>query len=183
MVGRRLAHSQAADPRQVTRGSDMPTPATDTTPYWIDSTSMPVFKKLSRDERVDVVIVGGGITGLTAAYLLTVAGRSVAVLERARCAQIDTGHTTAHLTMVTDTRLSELVKSFGREHAQAAWDAGLAAISQIDAIVRGEGIDCDFTWVPGYLHAPRDPSKQKETVDFEGEAELATGLGFDARFV
>ena len=157
--------------------------AMDTTPYWIDSTSMPAFRKLSRDDRVDVVIVGGGITGLTAAYLLTAAGQSVAVLERARCAQIDTGHTTAHLTMVTDTRLSELVKSFGRAHAQAAWDAGLAAISQIDTIVRREGIECDFAWIPGYLHAPRDPSKQNGTVDFEAEARLAADLGFDAAFV
>src|SRR6266550_543964 len=110
----------------------MPASAVDTTSYWIDSASMPTFRKLSRDEHVDVAIVGGGITGLTAAYLLTAAGRSVAVLERGRCAQIDTGHTTAHLTMVTDTRLSELVKSFGLEHARAAWDAGLAAIALID---------------------------------------------------
>jgi glycine/D-amino acid oxidase-like deaminating enzyme/nitrite reductase/ring-hydroxylating ferredoxin subunit len=155
----------------------------DTTPYWIESAAAPVFKKISRDEHVDVVIVGGGITGLTAAYLLTQAGRSVALLERARCAQVDTGHTTAHLTMVTDTRLAELVKSFGRDHAQAAWDAGLAAINQIDAIVRAEGIDCDFDWVPGYLHAPRDPSKDNGTIDFEKEASLAAGLGFDAVFV
>jgi len=161
----------------------MPASAQDTTPYWIGSTSMPVFKKLSRDERVDVVIVGGGITGLTAAYLLTRAGRSVAVLERGRCAEIDTGHTTAHLTMVTDSRPSQLVKAFGRDHAQAVWDAGLAAIGQIEAIAHGEGIDCDFASVPGYLHAPRDPSKQKDKVDFREEARLAADLGFDAAFV
>jgi glycine/D-amino acid oxidase-like deaminating enzyme/nitrite reductase/ring-hydroxylating ferredoxin subunit len=151
--------------------------------YWIDSASMPRFAKLSRDQRVDVAIVGGGITGLTAAYLLTAAGRSVALLERDRCARFDTGHTTAHLTMVTDTRLSELVKSFGREHAQASWDAGLAAVAQIDAIVRREEIDCGFTWVPAYLHAPRGESRQKDAVDFEAEAQLASELGFDATFV
>ena len=161
----------------------MPASAQDTTPYWIGSTAMPVFKKLSRDERVDVVIVGGGITGLTAAYLLTRAGRSVAVLERGRCAEIDTGHTTAHLTMVTDSRPSQLMKAFGRDHAQAIWDAGLAAIGQIEAIAHGEGIDCDFASVPGYLHAPRDPSKQKDKVDFREEARLAADLGFDAAFV
>jgi hypothetical protein len=38
------------------------------------------------------------------------------------------GHTSAHLTMVTDARLTELVKRFGRNHAQAVWDAGLAAM-------------------------------------------------------
>ena len=54
----------------------------DTTPYWIDSTSLPTFPRLEHDTRVDVVVVGGGITGLTAAYLLTAAGRSVVVLER-----------------------------------------------------------------------------------------------------
>src|SRR2546421_1196900 len=105
---------------------------TATQPYWIESAPMPRFPKLDRDEDVDVVIVGGGITGLTAAYLLTLDGRRVAVLERERCAMIDTGHTTAHLTMVTDEPLSALVKGFGRDHAQAAWDAGLAAIGQID---------------------------------------------------
>ena len=65
-----------------------------TQPYWIDSASLPRFPKLDRDDEVDVVVVGGGITGLTAAYLLTLDGRRVAVLERERCAQIDTGHTT-----------------------------------------------------------------------------------------
>ena len=158
-------------------------PVTATIPFWIDSTSFPRFARLSADERVDVVIVGAGITGLTAAYLLTAAGKSVAVLERARCAEIDTGHTTAHLTMVTDTRLSELVKAFGRDHAQAAWDAGLAALSQIDWNIRELSIDCDFDWVPGYLHAPRDASRQKEDVDFREEAALASELGFDAEFV
>ena len=157
--------------------------ATTTIPFWTDSTSFPRFAKLSADERVDVVVIGAGITGLTAAALLTTAGKSVAVLERGRCAEIDTGHTTAHLTMVTDVRLSELEKTFGREHAQAVWDAGLAAIWQIDSIVREQQIDCSFDWVPGYLHAPRDRARQKEEVDFEQEAALATDLGFDAEFV
>src|SRR5256884_1220798 len=116
----------------------------DTLPFWIDSTPLPRYPKLERDESVDVLVIGAGITGLTAAYLLTQAGRSVAVLERERCAQIDTGHTSAHLTMVTDQRITDLVKHFGRDHAQAVWDAGLAAIAQIDTIVQDEAIACDF---------------------------------------
>ena len=55
---------------------------TDTVPYWIESTPLPRFPKLERNEAVDVVVVGGGITGLTAAYLLTLEGRRVALLER-----------------------------------------------------------------------------------------------------
>jgi glycine/D-amino acid oxidase-like deaminating enzyme/nitrite reductase/ring-hydroxylating ferredoxin subunit len=153
-----------------------------TTPYWSDSASLSVFPKIQRDERVDVVIVGGGITGLTAAYLLTKAGKTVALLERDRCAQIDTGHTSAHLTMVTDERLVDLVKRFGRDHAQAVWDAGLAAIAQIDSIVRDQQIDCAFEWVEGYLHAPRGSAGERETARFEEEAALASDLGFDAAF-
>ena len=107
----------------------------ETLPYWIDSASFPTFAKIDRDVDVDVVVVGGGITGLTTAYMLTSAGKSVALIERGRCAEIDTGHTTAHLTMVTDTRLNELVGRFGRSHAQAVWDAGRAAIDQIERIV------------------------------------------------
>jgi glycine/D-amino acid oxidase-like deaminating enzyme/nitrite reductase/ring-hydroxylating ferredoxin subunit len=154
----------------------------ETISYWLNSASMPAFPKLDRDETVDVVVVGGGITGLTAAYLLTLSGRSVAVLERARCATIDTGHTTAHLTMVTDRWLTDLVKNFGRDHAQAVWDAGLAAIAQVDTIIRDERLSCDFEWVPGYLH--QAPGAQRDdTPALQAEASLAESLGFDATFV
>ena len=61
-----------------------------TLPYWIDSEALPHFGKLSKSEHADVVVVGGGITGLTAAYLLLSAGRSVVVLERRRMAESDT---------------------------------------------------------------------------------------------
>src|SRR5438874_5869687 len=155
----------------------------DTTPYWSDSASLSTFPKVQRDQAVDVVVVGGGITGLTAAYLLTKAGKSVALLERERCAHVDTGHTSAHLTMVTDERLVDLVERFGRDHAQAVWDAGLASISQIDSIIREHQIDCAFEWVEGYLHAPLRGAGRGETDGFEGEASLASDLGFDATFI
>src|SRR5438045_3799209 len=102
--------------------------------YWTDSASLPSFSKLEDETQADVVVVGGGMTGLTSAYLLARAGHAVVLLERGRCAAIDTAHTSAHLTMVTDARLSDLVKRLGRTHAQAVWDAGRAAIAQIDEI-------------------------------------------------
>ena len=154
-----------------------------TLPYWADSASSPVFETIDRDSDVDVVVIGGGITGLTTAYLLLSAGKSVALLERGRCASIDTGHTTAHMTMVTDTRLSELVSRFGRSHAQAVWDAGLAAIDQIDAIATEHDIDCMFEWVDGYLHAPDGETDAQRSDEFRNEASLARELGFDAAFV
>src|SRR6266850_4848653 len=92
-------------------------------PYWSLSTQLPQFPSLSSDLEVDVVVIGGGLTGITAAYLFKKSGVKVALLERDRCAAADTGHTTAHLTYVTDERLSHLVKVFGRDGAQAFWEA------------------------------------------------------------
>src|SRR5688572_30129852 len=148
----------------------MATATSDTTPYWSTSTTFPQFAKLGDAAETDVVVVGGGITGLTAAYLLAKGGKRVIVLERGRCATIDTGHTSAHLTMVTDSRLSDLAKRFGRTHAQAVWDAGLAAIATIDDIVREHGIEADFAWVDGYLHAPFGEHATDVSEDLKADA-------------
>ena len=90
------------------------------TSYWIDSVPIKTFPALNRDVAVDALVIGAGITGVTTAYLLKKAGLSVALTERTRIAMIDTGHTTAHLTYVTDVRLQKLVENFGTDHAQAA---------------------------------------------------------------
>jgi glycine/D-amino acid oxidase-like deaminating enzyme len=152
-----------------------------TPPNWIDAAPLTHFPPLTRTERADVVVVGGGITGLTAAYLLAAAGCSVVVLERRRVADSDSGLSSAHLTMVTDLPLTDLVKQFGRDRARAVWNGGLAAIGQISEIVRAEQIDCDFARVPGYLHAAVDRALD-ETDWLRDEAQLAAQLGFDASF-
>jgi glycine/D-amino acid oxidase-like deaminating enzyme/nitrite reductase/ring-hydroxylating ferredoxin subunit len=152
--------------------------------YWMAQADLPKFPELGKDLRVDVCIVGGGMTGVTAAYLLRKAGRSVALLERGRFGGLNTGHTTAHLTQVTDQRLHEMVSRFGRDHAQAAWDAGRAAIELIHDTIHAEKIDCDFAWVPGYLHAPQGQGQDAKIVSgLKEDAQLANELGFDAQFL
>lgn len=154
-----------------------------TTPYWFDTAKAKQFPAIERPVTVDVLVAGAGITGITTAYLLKKAGMSVALAERSRIARVDTGHTTAHLTHVTDSRLNELVENFGRDHAQAAWDAGASAIDQIEETVASEKIDCEFTRVPGYLHAPINSGTKDERPKFREDAQLANEFGFDASYL
>src|SRR4051812_8284390 len=86
-------------------------------------TALPHFPALAQDIEVDVVIVGAGLTGITAAYLLRQSGVRVALIERGRVASGDTSRTTAHLTYVTDQRLSDLANRLGRGAARAFWEA------------------------------------------------------------
>ncbi|HMF81281.1 MAG TPA: FAD-dependent oxidoreductase [Candidatus Acidoferrum sp.] len=152
-------------------------------PFWIDSAPIQKFPKLQRNINVDVVVVGAGVTGITTAHLLKTAGLRVALIERERVASIDTGHTTAHLTYVTDVELQKLARNFGKDHAQAAWDAGAAAVDEIERIVREQEIECEFRRVPGYLHVRIGGSSKKEVSSLKKEADLASKLGFDAAYV
>jgi glycine/D-amino acid oxidase-like deaminating enzyme/nitrite reductase/ring-hydroxylating ferredoxin subunit len=149
-----------------------------TSPYWSDNTPAPRFAALKEDIAVDVLVIGAGITGVTAAYLLKRAGYNVALVEKDRCLSGDTADTTAHLTCVTDALLSDLVKTFGKDHAQAVWDSQLAAIDMIDRIVWREQIKCQFDWVPAYLYQDHD----QHSLDLRKEADLAAELGFDAEY-
>ena len=151
--------------------------------YWQLSEKLPEFPSISSDLEVDVVIIGAGLTGITAAWLLKREGAKVALLDRQRCAAADTGHTTAHLTYVTDERLRTLVKNFGKDGAKAFWEAGAAAIDQIYEIMKCTGAEAEFKWVPGFLHGRLDNSDKKDRESLEEDAQLARELGFDAEFV
>lgn len=144
---------------------------------------MPRFTSVSKNLHVDVVVIGAGLTGITTAYLLKKSGVKVALLERGRGAAADTGHTTAHLTYVTDTRLHRLVKTFGENAAKAFWEAGIAAIDTIAELVRAERMDCDFQWTPGFLHSSLENANAKDRASLQADARYAQQFGFKATFL
>ena len=73
---------------------------------WLGPHHAPRYRPVTRDVVVDVVVVGGGITGVTAAYLLKKAGRRVALVERGRAGWGATGRSTSLITGVTELPLT-----------------------------------------------------------------------------
>ncbi|HEY9723012.1 MAG TPA: FAD-binding oxidoreductase, partial [Oscillatoriaceae cyanobacterium] len=145
---------------------------------WQASAEARPYAPLSADARVDVAIIGGGLTGLTTAYALARAGKRVAVLEQGRLGSGTTGHTTAMITQIFDTSLSQLCRDYDDETARGVWQAGRLAIGFIEDVVRREALDCDWRRVPAYYFAA--DADAAERVD--AEAHLARRLGFVADF-
>ena len=97
-------------------------------PYWKDFIQLPTFPALQEDLKVDVVIIGGGITGITAAYLLVKAGLKVALLEANRLVNGTTGHTTAKITAQHDLIYDELISHMGQTKARLYYEANSEAL-------------------------------------------------------
>jgi glycine/D-amino acid oxidase-like deaminating enzyme len=108
----------------------------------------------------------------------------VALLERDRIASGDSGHTTAHLTAVTDVRPHDLIKLLGQENASALWAANSAALQQIQAIVEELRISAGFEHVPAFLHLPFDfdGDVDAERQALQDDTEWARRWGLDATF-
>lgn len=120
---------------------------------WRDGIAPAGYPRLERNLDVDVAVVGGGITGLTAALLLKRAGKTVAVLEARRLGDGTTSRTSAHLTVALDEQLSTLAARFGDDGARRAVQSSRAAIDTIESLAQGLGIDCDFRRVPAFRWA------------------------------
>jgi glycine/D-amino acid oxidase-like deaminating enzyme/nitrite reductase/ring-hydroxylating ferredoxin subunit len=130
---------------------------------------------LTADATCDVVVIGSGIAGLSAAYELSRFGRSVIVIDRGRIANGMTARTTAHLATELDDFYSELIRVRGEDEARLYHDSQVAAVNRIEAICRDEGIDADFARVDGYLFPARDEDK----VDLEEEYQACLKIGIE----
>lgn len=133
--------------------------------YWIESVLPIRFSPLGENVRTEVVVVGGGIAGLSVAYALVKAGKRVIVLEDGFIGSGETGRTTAHLSNALDDRYSEIERLLGSERCRLAAESHTAAIDFIERAVEQEGIDCDFKRVDGYLFL--HPSDNPKTIDEE----------------
>jgi glycine/D-amino acid oxidase-like deaminating enzyme/nitrite reductase/ring-hydroxylating ferredoxin subunit len=142
--------------------------------YWQTSQDAPATGSLTESIETDACIIGGGIAGLTTAYLLTRAGKKVVVIDDGTIGGGETARTTAHLTYALDDRIYRIAKWHGDDKARLALESHSRAIDQIEAIVSAEKIDCDFSRLDGYLFEAEESDD-----DLDEELELAHSLGFD----
>jgi glycine/D-amino acid oxidase-like deaminating enzyme/nitrite reductase/ring-hydroxylating ferredoxin subunit len=92
----------------------------------------------------DVLVLGGGITGLTTALLLARRGRAVAVVEAERVGSGATGNNTAKVTALQSIMLSQIARVRGPKVAAAYARGSAQAVEQVAALAAEEGIDCEL---------------------------------------
>ncbi|HEY0061446.1 MAG TPA: FAD-dependent oxidoreductase [Telluria sp.] len=149
---------------------------TGTTSVWFATATVPEYPPLPGDDRADVCVIGAGIAGLTTAYMLLRAGKSVIVIDAAGVGAGETGRTTAHF-FPPDERYFEIERGFGSAKAALVADTYRQATDCVEAIIRRERIACEFERLDGFLFSPEH--RWDETL--EREYAVTTRLGLDVR--
>jgi glycine/D-amino acid oxidase-like deaminating enzyme/nitrite reductase/ring-hydroxylating ferredoxin subunit len=134
-------------------------------------------RRLAEKESADVCVVGGGISGLTTAYFLSISGSDVVVLEDGALGSGETGRTTAHFTNALDDRYHTIAKKHGKAAARKAAQSHTKAIETVASIVEEEKIRCHMERVDGYLFL--HPSDKPKSLDDELDTCRAIGLDVD----
>lgn len=147
--------------------------------YWLDSTPGTNYPILKEDFDTDILIVGGGLAGLSCAYLLQKEGFKITVLEADRICQGASGHTTAKITSQHGLIYNKIKNSLGEELAQQYAQANEKAIYEIEKIIRENNIECDYKKQSAYIFTQQDKYINK----IEDEVDTASSLGIKASYV
>jgi glycine/D-amino acid oxidase-like deaminating enzyme/nitrite reductase/ring-hydroxylating ferredoxin subunit len=151
----------------------------DNASFWITSTPETGYGAVTSGTRVDVAVIGGGILGITAAYLLKREGLTVAVIEGDRIVRGVTGYTTAKISSSQHLIYTKLKDKFGEDGARLYGESNEAALAKMAELVRTLGIECDFERQDNYVYTETD----SEVGSVREEAEVAASLGLPASFV
>lgn len=151
----------------------------DTLSYWIGTTNDTDYPELMEDINIDAVVVGGGLSGITTAFLLKKEGLKVAVIEADRICKATSGHTTAKVTSQHTLIYDKIIKTFGKDMAQQYADANQYAIKFMEDLAKSNNIQCDFETKGAYVFTQENVNVER----IKKEADAAASLGIPAKFV
>jgi glycine/D-amino acid oxidase-like deaminating enzyme/nitrite reductase/ring-hydroxylating ferredoxin subunit len=102
------------------------------------------YDSLNQDIEAEVVIIGGGITGITAGLLLSQAGKKVVILEAHKIGVGTTGNSTGNLYVTVDENLSGIKSKWNKDVMNSVVRSRTAALDFIEKTTTKFNIDCDF---------------------------------------
>ena len=156
----------------------MPQLPADEGSFWRQAYQGSSYPALQDDLEVDVGIVGGGITGLTAAYRLKQSGLKVAVLEKDTIGGGTSGRTTGKVSSLHNILYHDFQERLGKKTARLYGEANQAAVEQVAQIIKVENIKCDWQRDDNFTYTD-DVDQIKQ---FKAEAATAASLGLPASF-
>ncbi|TMI87231.1 MAG: FAD-binding oxidoreductase, partial [Bacteroidetes bacterium] len=133
--------------------------------------------KIDLSKIYDVVIVGGGITGISTAYQLQNSGMNCLLLEAHELCFGTTGGTTAHINTLLDVPYSTIEKKFSKENSRLVAQSVKEAVNTIQDTINKHNIDCDFETTSATLFAKTD--KQEEELGKISKATSDAGVPND----
>ena len=140
---------------------------------WSDLKQKKICPKLSNDIETDVLIIGGGITGLSTAYHLMNKNLKVCLVERNEIASGVTSKTTGKLTFLQENIYSKLNTYHGKEKSKLYLDSQLEAINIVKDIVSKNKINCDLEEVNSYVFSNNDLDKLDEEINLLKEFNIS----------
>ncbi|MFZ2315034.1 MAG: FAD-dependent oxidoreductase [Gammaproteobacteria bacterium] len=114
------------------------------------STRSSTYPELTKNIEVDVAIIGGGITGITAASQLIKAGKKVAILEADKIGGVTTGYSTGNLYIPVQPFYQNILPKFDFETTKSIAHSRKFAIDYIEKNVTEKNINCHFSRRPWY---------------------------------
>lgn len=128
---------------------------------WSDSVKLPSFTRLENDIKTDILIIGGGITGILCAFFLHNAGADYVLAEGETICSGITKNTTAKITSQHGFIYEKLIREFGAEKAKMHLNANEEAVEEYRRLCKS--IDCDFEIKDNAVYSLNDKNKiQKE---------------------
>ncbi|MDM5297417.1 FAD-dependent oxidoreductase [Bacillus pumilus] len=152
---------------------------------WLANNKKYSFPSVSEDLTADVIIVGGGITGIATAFDMTERGFEVILIDADQVLQGTTGHTTAKVTSQHDVYYHELIQQIGMSKARLYVEANEKAKELIQARVKEHQIDCQLEIRDAYLYTKEDSGVNKLKKELDAYKQLGidrewkTELPFD----
>ena len=129
---------------------------------WQESVNKPNFKQLQENIKCDVLIIGGGITGILTAFFLEKNHVDYILVEKDEICSGTTGNTTAKITAQHGLIYNKIIKSNGEDAAKLYLDANLNAVEMYKDLCKN--IECDFEEKNNYVYSLYDRKRLEDEV-------------------
>lgn len=141
---------------------------------WVNNINYKINKKLNKNLDVDILIIGGGLTGISTAFYLKDSNYNIALIDADKIGYGVSSRTTGKLTYLQELIYQKLEKNFNFEIAKMYLDSQKYAIDLVLNNIRKYNIECDLEKNSSYVFTnnSNEISKFKKEEKFFNKANV-----------